>query len=190
MKVRQIAALDEKAAQTEPIRATIQLVKARSALVSAMAAFLLFAALEAPALGCSCNVGTAKDLIKITPASFIGRLESFRPLGDSFGRGRYRYSVKQSFERDLGSSVILKAGIQTTACGLPKKVGKKIALGLTGKPGNWASGMCYRTSISGLRAAAKDESFSGSRAPMRQCGGAAKAVSTSVARLTDALDLS
>src|SRR5687767_3040580 len=108
-------------------------MKIRLILMPAFAALLLVTAFEASALGCSCAGGSAKDLLETTPASFIGKLESFRKLDDRFDRARYRYSVNRSFERDLGSSVIVTAAVQSTACGLPKTEGKKIALGLTGK---------------------------------------------------------
>ncbi len=132
-----------------------------SMITCAAAAAAVAASMVVPgqAHACSCAPSSAEEIYNGSRASFIGVLDRVDKRG--VDAGRFHYRVKQSFKRGLGEKVVVRSSLQESACGLPQTPGSKIALGLDGRPGEWQSGLCLRTSARGLRKAAADESKTG-----------------------------
>lgn len=124
--------------------------------------------LSGEAHACSCAGATAEQVYASSRAAFIGTLDRVARRGvDS---GRFHYDVRESFKRDLGDKVVIRSSLQESACGLPKREGKKIAMGIDGHPGRWSSGLCSITSARGLRQAAEGDAKAAGASPRPRCG--------------------
>ena len=132
-------------------------------------AFVLLLLAPGGALGCSCAVeenpkAQARAVLGWSDAAFIGSLVSVREIegGSPFEQAIFRYRVRSSYEKDLGRFVRVRASTLGASCGLGRQKGRKIALGLSGRPGRWSSGLCSYIQPKALRAVA-DETTIGNR---------------------------
>ena len=137
--------------------------------VIVMAGLAALAAFPSSAAACSCGTtGSPLEDAKLTldrsDAAFIGILKSVRVIDDGIAPGEpapppdaiFRYRVRRDFGADLGRYVRVAGGTSSAACGLPVDEGRKYAMGLTGRRGNWTSNLCSLVAPNALRQAAAE----------------------------------
>jgi len=133
----------------------------------AFAVFAVFVWLPSSAAACSCastgsQVEDARLILAETDAAFIGVLKTVRAIGDEprngeatpAGKAVFRYRVRRDFGKDLGRFVRVLSSGSSAACGLPARIGRKYAVGITGRRGRWNSNLCDTTRPRALRRAA------------------------------------
>jgi len=95
-------------------------------------------------------------VLESSDGAFIGVLQSKRDIPDPglIGRSLFTYRVRDAFGARLGETVKIRTADNSASCGLYGRVGKKYALGIYGKPGEWGSGLCSFMKPKALRSVA------------------------------------
>lgn len=118
--------------------------------------------LPSAAQACSCAGSEdpekqAKMVLDYSDGAFIGILKSKRELGSGsgpLGESLFTYRVRDGFGVRLNKRIKLRTSDSSASCGLPGRVGRKYALGISGKPGDWSSSLCSFMQPKALRAVA------------------------------------
>ena len=136
----------------------------RAFTVALSATALWLIALPTGAQACSCaSTGSPRDdaraILAGSDAAFIGVLRSVRPTEDQ-GLDReavFRYRVRHAYGAEFGPFVRLVAGRVSASCGLAAREGRRYALGIYRRRGEWTSNLCSYMRPRALRAVAEDE---------------------------------
>jgi hypothetical protein len=114
--------------------------------LSVTAAIVVLGALVfAPgAQACSCAPTTAAKAMQQADAAIVGVLVEVVPRNRL--KADYRYRVQRVYKRGRGihrgRTISVRSARQSSACGLPRRPGRRYGLFLRRGEGRWTSGLC------------------------------------------------
>ena len=98
----------------------------------------------AGAQACSCAPLAPGKAIRRADAAVVGRLIEVVPRNRV--RADYRYRVQRVYKRGRGirrgRTIAVRSARQATACGLPRRTGRRYGLLLMRAGGRWTGGLC------------------------------------------------
>ncbi|HEY7704619.1 MAG TPA: hypothetical protein VID03_07300 [Acidimicrobiia bacterium] len=80
-----------------------------------------------PARACSCALAEPQELLKGSPAAFIGTLTAQRTTNVQ-GRSVFLFDVEAVYAGDIGREVAVYSAGDSAACGLSSPVGQRLAV--------------------------------------------------------------
>jgi hypothetical protein len=97
-----------------------------------------------PARACSCALMEPQDLLKGSPAAFVGQLTAQRTTAVP-GRAMYVFDVESVYTGDIGREVAVYSADNSAACGLSLPVGQRAAIFATVSGSELESNLCSVT---------------------------------------------
>jgi hypothetical protein len=110
----------------------------------AVAVFLGALAFATGAQACSCARMGSSEAMRRADAAIVGRLVKVVPRGES--RADFRYRVRRVYKKGPGIApgrmISVRSAVDSAACGLPGKTGRRYGLLLVRDEGRWTGGLC------------------------------------------------
>jgi hypothetical protein len=101
-------------------------------------------AFAAGAQACSCAQTSPKQALRGADAAIVGELVAVIPRGDL--RADYRYRVQRVYKKRVGirrgRTISVRSATASSACGLPRRTGRRYGVLLAWSEGHWTSGLC------------------------------------------------
>ncbi len=129
----------------------------RRLLLAAAPAFLGALVFAGSAEACSCAPVAPREALQRADAAIVGRLVAIVPRGGL--RADYRYRVQRVYRGAgrirPGRVIAVRSASRSSACALPRRIGRSYGLFLIWGEGRWTGGICGVVAPRRLRAAAR-----------------------------------